>query len=137
MPKGPIPAEIADFLAKPNPSIIGTVRPDGAPVTVATWYAYDADSGRVLVNMDASRKRLSYLREDPRISLTVLADDWYSHVSLQGRVTEFSDDTDLSGIDRLSKLYTGQEYPNRTSPRVNAWIEVDRWHGWGGFKQQR
>ncbi|HEY9292149.1 MAG TPA: TIGR03618 family F420-dependent PPOX class oxidoreductase [Microlunatus sp.] len=136
MPKGPIPAELADVLTQPNPSIIGTVRPDGAPVTVATWYVYDKDSGRVLVNMDASRKRVDYLRNDPRVSLTVLAEDWYSHISLQGHVTEFADDTDLSGIDRLSIQYTGRPYPNRTSPRVNAWIEIDRWHGWGEFSQQ-
>ena len=136
MPKGPIPDEIAEFLAQPNPSVIGTVRPDGAPVTVATWYLYDTDSGRVLFNMDAGRKRVGYLRNDPRVSLTVLAQDWYSHVSLQGSVVEFTDDTDLSGIDRLSTHYTGDAYPNRTSPRVDAWIEIDRWHAWGDFAQQ-
>lgn len=132
MPKPPIPAEVEEFLARPNPSIIATVRPDGQPVTVATWYGYE--NGRILVNMDAGRKRLEYLRNDPRISLTVLADSWYQHVSLQGRVVEFSDDTDLSGIDKLSKHYTDEPYPTRDQPRVNAWIEIDRWHGWGAIK---
>ena len=133
MPKPPIPAHIEEFLGRPNPAIIATVRPDGQPVSVATWYLYE--NGRVLVNMDARRKRLDYLRTDPRISLTVLAESWYQHVSLQGRVVEITDDTDLAGIDRLSRLYNGEAYPTRDHPRVDAWIEIDRWHAWGWPKQ--
>jgi PPOX class probable F420-dependent enzyme len=132
MPKPPIPADLEAVLSVANPAIIGTVRPDGQPVTVATWYLYE--NGRVLVNMDAGRKRLAYLREDPRVSLTVLdGDDWYSHISLQGRIGEFAEDLDLSDIDRLSRHYRDQPYPNRERPRVSAWIDVTSWHGWGRF----
>ena len=31
---------------------------------------------------------------------------------------------------RRARRYTGEVYPNRTSPRTNAWIEVESWHGW-------
>jgi hypothetical protein len=86
--------------------------------------------------MDEGRKRLDYLRGDPRVSLTVLADgDWYTHVSMQGRVVEMSEDVGLAGIDRLSKHYRGRPYTNRDRGRVNAWIDVDRWHGWGQVEQ--
>ena len=34
----------------------------------------------------------------------------------------------------LSIHYGGDPYPNRESGRVNAWIEIDRWHGWGAVK---
>ena len=58
----------------PSPPIIASV-PDGQPVSVATWYLLDGDE--VLVNMDAGRRRLAYLRADPRVSLTVLdSGDW-------------------------------------------------------------
>jgi PPOX class probable F420-dependent enzyme len=125
-----VPAEVSELLAKPNPAVIATVRPDGQPVSVATWYVWD--DGRVLVNMDEGRKRLDYLRDNPRVTLTVLAEgDWYTHVSLQGRVTELRDDPDLADIDRISRHYTGQRYPTRDRGRVTAWIDVDRWHGWG------
>lgn len=124
--------EAREFLARPNPAVIASVRPDGQPVSVATWYVIDGD--RILVNMDAGRRRLEYLRQDPRVSLTVLADgDWYTHLSLQGRVTEWRDDEDLGDIDRLSQHYRGERYTNRERPRVSAWIEVDRIHGWGVF----
>ena len=134
MPKGAIPAELEEVLYRANPAIVATVRPDGQPVSVPTWYVYE--NGRILLNMDAGRKRLEYLRKDPRVSLTVLnGDDWYSHLSVQGSVTEFSDDSDLSGTDRVSKHYTGEAYPNRERPRVNAWVTIDSWHAWGELAQ--
>src|SRR5919205_522975 len=130
MPTPPLPGELVEFLERPNPAVIATLQPDGAPVSVATWYLWD--DGRVLVNMDRGRKRVEYLQADPRVSITVLAeDDWYTHVSMQGRVVEWQDDPDLAGIDRLSHHYTGRDYPTRDRARVNAWIQVDRWHGWG------
>ena len=80
-----VPDRIRAFLADPQPAVIAGVRPDGQPVSVATWYLLDGDD--VLVNMDAGRRRLAYLRADPRVSLTVLDGvGWYSHVSLQGRI---------------------------------------------------
>jgi PPOX class probable F420-dependent enzyme len=130
-----VPAEIGTMLAKPNPAMIATVRPDGQPVSVATWYLWD--EGRILVNMDEGRKRLDYLRQNPRVSLTVLnGDDWYTHVSLQGHVAELRDDNDLRDIDRIARHYIGQAYPERTRKRISAWIDVDRWHGWGTLTEK-
>ncbi len=130
MPATPLPADLREMLAKPNPAVITSLRPDGQPVSVATWYLLDGD--RILVNMDEGRKRLEYLEADPRVSLTALDEEsWYTHVSVQGRVVEMADDPDLTDIDRLSRHYRGQEYPNRERGRVSAWIEVDSWHGWG------
>jgi PPOX class probable F420-dependent enzyme len=130
MPKPPLPAELDELLTKPNPAVIATLKPDGAPHTVATWYLWE--DGRALVNMDEGRKRLEYLRADPRVSLTVFdGDQWYSHVSLRGRVVSLADDADKADIDRLSRHYRGQDYPDRERGRVSAWIEVDTWHAWG------
>jgi PPOX class probable F420-dependent enzyme len=105
-------------------------------VSVATWYLMQGD--RVLVNMDEGRKRLEHLRNDPRVSLTVLdRDDWYTHVSLLGRVTELREDTGLADVDRLARHYNGRPYPNRERGRVSALIEVDHWHGWGAMRAER
>ena len=110
--------------------MVATLRSDGAPVTVATWYLLDGD--RVLLNMDHTRVRLEHLRRDPRASLTVLDDaGWYTHVSIVGRIEEMYDDEGLVDIDRLSTHYRGRPYPNRESPRVSGWLGVERWHGWG------
>jgi len=125
-----LPDDVRDLLAKPNPAVITTLGKDGRPVSVATWYVLDRD--RILVNMDEGRKRLDHLRRDPRVSLTALDEaGWYTHVSLQGRVVEMADDVDLEGIDRIARHYTGAPYRTRDRKRVNAWIEIDTWHGWG------
>jgi PPOX class probable F420-dependent enzyme len=125
----PIPENLVEVLKKPNPAVMATIRRDGAPVSVATWYLWD--DGRILVNLDAGRRRLAHLRADPRLSLTVLdGDSWYQHVSLQGRVT-LADDPDLAGIDRLARHYTDRPYPNRERARVNAWLGIETYHVWG------
>jgi PPOX class probable F420-dependent enzyme len=131
MPAKPMPAKLRDLLALANPAVMATLAADGRPVTVATWYLLEAD-GTILLGLDATRARLNHLRRDPRVSLTAMAqDDWYTHVSVQGRVVSIVDDEGLRDIDRLSQHYTGHAYPNRESPRVSVHVEIDRWHGWG------
>ena len=135
MPRPPLPPHIVEFLRAANPCVIAANRPDGQPVSVATWYLLE-DDGRILVNMDGGRRRLRYLRDDPRVTLTMLAAaDWYTHVSVQGRIVSFEDDRDLVDIDRLSRHYTGRAYPTRDRGRVSAWIEIETWHGWGALRQ--
>ena len=130
MPNQQLPEQAIELLKQPNPAVITTVRPDGQPVSVATWYLWE--DGRVLLNMEAGRKRLDYIRNDPRVSLTVLdRDSWYTHLSLQGRISELRDDPDLADIDRLSTHYRDVQYPVRDRARVSGWMEIDRWHGWG------
>jgi PPOX class probable F420-dependent enzyme len=131
VPQVPVPPEVDDFLSRPNPAVVATLRPDGSPHTVPTWY--DWEDGRVLLNMDESRLRLRFMRQEPRAALTVLDEEsWYRHISLIGRVVSIDDDPDLTDIDRLAVRYTGQQFRSRTARRVSAWLEPERWHGWSG-----
>jgi PPOX class probable F420-dependent enzyme len=133
VPKPPVPDAIDAFLRQPNPAVIATVRADGSPHCVATWY--DWDDGRVLVNMAASRARLGHLRRDPRVALTVLDEgSWYRHVSLLGHVTSLAPDPQLADIDRLATRYAGTPHADRVTERWSAWIEIDRWHAWEGSR---
>ena len=129
MPRVPVPSEIDAFLAQPNPAVVATVSPRGTPHSAATWY--DWEDGRALLNMDESRLRLGYLRENPACSLTVLgASDWYRQVTLLGRVVSIEEDEGLRDIDRLSIRYTRSPYGNRESRRFTAWLEPERWSAW-------
>ncbi|MFF1843004.1 PPOX class F420-dependent oxidoreductase [Streptomyces sp. NPDC058232] len=133
MSKPPLPDEAVTMLKKANPAVITTLRPDGQPVSTPTWYLWD--DGRVLVNMDEGRKRLDHIRRDPRVTLTVLDEaGWYTHISIIGRVAETRPDEGLADIDRLARQYLGNDYPMRDRDRVSAWIEIERWHGWGTLK---
>jgi PPOX class probable F420-dependent enzyme len=131
VPPVPVPPEVDEFLAHANPAVIATLRPDGSPHTVPTWY--DWENGRVLLNMDESRLRLRFMRRDPRTALTVLdGASWYKQVSLIGRVVEIHDDSDLADIDRLAERYTGRPFGRRAAKRVSAWLEPERYHTWEG-----
>ena len=126
----PLADDVRELLLKPNPAVMATVRRDGSPVTVPTWYRLVGD--RILLNLDKSRVRLQHIQRDPRVALSVMeAGNWTTHVSIQGRVVEIVDDPNLEGIDSLAQHYTGQNYFNRDDPRVDAWVEIERVHVWG------
>jgi PPOX class probable F420-dependent enzyme len=130
VPRGSPPPELQELLRQPNPCVIATIRPDGELHTAATWYEWPGD-GTVLVNMDASRRRLGHMRADPRVALTVLdGEQWYRHVSLVGRVREIRHDPELEDIDRIARHYTGKEYRDRQRDSWTAVIDVERWHAW-------
>lgn len=130
----PLDDKVRELLIKPNPAVMATLRKDGSPVTVPTWYRLVDD--RIHLNLDADRVRLQHIRRDPRVALSVIAsEDWYTHASIQGRVVEIVADPDLSGIDSLSRHYTGNPYPTRDRARVDAWVEIDHVHVWGQLSQ--
>jgi PPOX class probable F420-dependent enzyme len=127
LPPAPLPAELVEFLKERHAAVIATVRSDGAPYTAATWYDWDDD--RLLVNMDFERLRLTHMRREPRVAVTVLdVGNWYRAVTVLGRVVELRDDDGLVDIDRLSIRYRGEPYWNRERKRVTALIEPERWH---------
>jgi PPOX class probable F420-dependent enzyme len=129
MPTPPLPEDLRRLLAEPNAAVMATLRKDGRPVSVATWYLLDGD--RILVNLQEDRTRLQHLRNDPRVALTVLdSKSWYTHVSVQGHVVELVDDAGLADIDRIARHYIGDAYPVRDRERVSVWIEIDSYHAW-------
>jgi PPOX class probable F420-dependent enzyme len=128
MPRLDIPPQVEEFLKQPNAAVIACIRPDGFPMTVVTWY--DWEDGRILVNMHESRRRLRWMRANPKVSLTVFDGDWYRHVSIFGLVRTILDDAGLADIDRLANRYTGRPFQTRNAKRVSVWIEPIGWHGW-------
>ncbi len=122
MPKAPMPPETAELFRRPNPAVVAVLLPSGMPMSVATWYLVE-DDGTVLLNMDAERARVAWMREHPEVALTALEEgSWYTHVSIRGRIVRWEDDPEaaLADIDRLSRHYGGQDYPTRDRPRSAA-----------------
>ena len=132
MSNAPLPETALTFLRKPNPAVMATVTSDDRPVSVATWYLIE-DDGLLMLCMNADRARLKHLQTNGHVSLTVLAaDDFGTHVSVQGHVVSIKPDEGLADIDRLSRHYLGKDYPARESPLVTVRAEIDRWFGWSG-----
>ena len=129
MPEAPLPAELERFLEKPRQAVVATTTADGAPVSTPTWYEYG--DGRLVLSMDAGGHRIQNLRRDPRLTLTVLGDDWYNQVSMLGRVLEEYSDSDWAVTDRLSQRYLGEPYGSKDFDCVYVIAEVERWHAFG------
>ncbi|MEV4732379.1 pyridoxamine 5'-phosphate oxidase family protein [Saccharopolyspora sp. NPDC049426] len=129
MPTPPLPIEVQAALAEPVPAVIATVRPDGQPVTVPTWYLVE-DDRHLLLSIDAANARgdrLAHLRAHPLVSITALGRvSWYDAVIVQGRAVEFFDDVDLELVDRMSAVHTGAPYGIRR-PRTAVRVEITEW----------
>lgn len=125
----PMPEAIERLLREPNPAVVATIRTDGKPQCVPTWYDYE--NGRILLNMDHGRVRLRHMRSNPAVSVSILGrENWYQHVSVVGTVEEIYDDAEMRDIDRLSVRYIGVPYRNRERARVSAWVAIDGWFAW-------
>jgi PPOX class probable F420-dependent enzyme len=129
MPRGPLPDQIQRFLAAPRPAVLGWLRDDGGPTTAAVWYRFAG--GTVELTMSAEGRRGRQLRRDPRLALTVLGDNWYTHVSLECTVTSITDDPTFAALDVMAVHYTGEPYTDRETPSASVTAVVDRWHTFG------
>lgn len=108
--------------------MLATVRRDGSPATTACWY--DVEGGHVLITMYTDAHRLPNIRRNPHISMTIVGDDPYQHLSLSGTVVEMWEDPELTVMDRLSMRYMGEPWPDR-HPCVSALVAIERWHTYG------
>ncbi len=131
MPRPPLPPDIDEFFRRPNPAVVASIRSNGTPHTVATWYAWDGE--HVLLNMDEGRLRLRFMRRNPHVALTALDEKgWHRHVSIAGRIESIVEDEGLRDIDRLALHYTGQPFRTRDRRRFSAVVAVETWHAWAG-----
>jgi nitroimidazol reductase NimA-like FMN-containing flavoprotein (pyridoxamine 5'-phosphate oxidase superfamily) len=85
-------AEIRAFLEQSHTGILTTLRRDGFPVSLPTWFA--ALEGRIYLNTPSKTKKLTRIRNDPRASFLVesgLAWRELKAVMFYGRVAEFAE----------------------------------------------
>ena len=130
MPQVPLSSWAERYLAQPHDAVLATVRQDGAPAAVPCWYSYS--EGRIFLSMGAEAKRLRNIRRDPRVALSVLANDPPRHISLSGVAIAVRPDPDLEDIDLLSHHYRGREWDERGSTDMTTVVvEVRSWNTFG------
>jgi PPOX class probable F420-dependent enzyme len=89
---------------------VATLNPDGSPHVSAMWVELDGDT--VVLNTEEGRVKPRNIRNDPRVSLSVVDPDDVSHnISIQGLVSEITFEGADEGINRLSRKYRGEDYP--------------------------
>jgi PPOX class probable F420-dependent enzyme len=97
-------AEVRAFLeAMKVPCVISTLRPDGHPITSATWYGFV--DGDLVVATPAQRNKARNIRRDPRISFIVDTKDLpYQGVAIEG-IAEICPDPEGAIISTIVRRY--------------------------------
>ena len=123
-----LPDRLLAMLQAPNPCLIATTNPDGAPQLTETWVV--TDGKHVLINTVRGFRKLKNVGRDPRVAISILdKDDPATYYSLAGTVISTDTEGAAEHIERLSHKYTGGPYPNysgRPQVRVLLTIRVDK-----------
>jgi PPOX class probable F420-dependent enzyme len=123
-------AELSDktrqLFENPNLLFVATANRDGSPQVTPVWT--HVEDGYITFNTAVGRIKERNLRRDPRIGLSITAqDDPYQKADIAGRVVRFIEGEEADAqIDDLSEKYIGRRpYPWRSEDeqRVKLLIE--------------
>ena len=120
-------ADVRAVLDEPNFAHLATLLADGSPQSAPVWI--DVEGDRILIATGEGSLKARNTKRDPRVSLSVGAmDNPYREAQLRGRVVERRPDAKFEIMDRISRKYTGKEFPMRANPeqRVVLVIEIER-----------
>ncbi|MCW2880569.1 MAG: hypothetical protein JWQ95_4669 [Sphaerisporangium sp.] len=111
------------LLRQPVHAWVTAHRPDGSLHSTVVWV--DLDGDEVVFNTAVGRAKERYLREDPRVSVSVLdPENAFRLVSVSGKARfelEGADDV----IDGLAKKYLGaDEYPFRQPEEQRITVRI-------------
>jgi PPOX class probable F420-dependent enzyme len=119
--------DVKTLIRGANFAHLATLMPDGSPQAAPVWV--DLEGDRILIATGEGSLKAKNTRRDGRVALSMVAfDNPYVEAQLRGRVAERRKDADFAIIDRLSRKYTGKEFPMRQNPeqRVVLVIEIER-----------
>jgi PPOX class probable F420-dependent enzyme len=110
---------------------VATIDEDGAPHVAPVWVDVEGESNLAFFSVEGSRKDRN-IQRDPRVALSITApDNDYSMASVRGVVVErLVGEAAQVVVDRLSRLYTGADYDQRSGfaafvVRPERWSAVD------------
>ncbi|WP_405086569.1 PPOX class F420-dependent oxidoreductase [Microbispora sp. NBC_01389] len=111
------------LLKEPIHAWVTTVRPDGSLHNTVVWVTVDGDE--VVFNTAVGRAKEKHLRDDPRVSVSVLdPNDAFRFVSVSGTATLELEGADAI-IDGLTKKYLGVDtYPYRQPGEQRVTVRV-------------
>ena len=123
----PLPDDVKALIRGANFAHVATLMADGSPQVAPVWV--DLEGDRVLVATGEGSLKARNTKRDPRVGLSLVAfDNPYVEAQLRGRVAERWTDADFKIMDRISRKYTGKDFPMRDNPdqRVVLVIEIER-----------
>jgi PPOX class probable F420-dependent enzyme len=109
-----LPAAMA-YVSERTRGVLVTLRRDGRPQLSNIMYGIAPD-GAVRISVTAGRAKTRNLRRDPRASLHVTSDDFYSYVVIEGaaELSTVAAAPDDAIVDELVEMYVAMagEHPD-------------------------
>ena len=99
-------AAALDYARNQPRGVLITLKADGRPQASNIMYTV-GDDGVVRISATADRAKAANARRDPRVSLHVTAEDFWSYVVIEGDadVTPTAEAADDATVDELVELY--------------------------------
>jgi PPOX class probable F420-dependent enzyme len=97
------------FVAERRWGVLTTLKRDGRPQLSNVGYAYDPEQRLFRVSVTADRAKTRNLQRDPRVTLHVSSDDFWSWVAVEGtaELTPVAADPHDATVEELVAYYRG------------------------------
>ncbi len=107
--------------------VLLTLKSDGRPQASNIMYGVD-DDGTIRISATADRAKAANARRDPRVSLHVTSDDFWSYVVVEGdaEVTPTASAADDATVDELVELYRSLQGDHPDWEEYRAAMVADR-----------
>lgn len=102
--------EALEFVRSHHNAVLATIRRDGRPQLSNVSYALDAD-GLIKVSVTRDRAKTRNLRRDPRATLSIVDENWYRYLVVEGTCTILEDDP-LPTLRHIYELIRGEPHPD-------------------------
>ncbi|MCK9794859.1 TIGR03618 family F420-dependent PPOX class oxidoreductase [Isoptericola sp. 4D.3] len=121
---GHLPDLARSLVAEPHVAHLATLLPDGSPHSVPLWVAWEGDRLAFLTGLRSQKAR--NVDRDPRVAISVTHSERpWEMAMLRGHVScVLVGDTGWAVVDRISRLYTGADYP-RGEERIAFLVDVE------------
>ena len=125
MPDSVMSDEVRRLLDGPNVGHMATLTADGSPHVVPVWVASDGDVVR-LVKIGGS-VGLHNIERDRRVAMSIVErGNQYVSARLRGVVVAFErGDVATEWLHRITRQYTGRDYPDPTIDIVLVTVQVE------------
>lgn len=107
--------EALAYVRRSHRGVLATLKRDGRPQLSNVAYLLD-DDGVIKISVTRDRAKTRNVRRDPRVSMTVIGDNWYEYVVVEG-TGRIIDDDPIPLLRHVYRGVTGGDHPN--------WAEFD------------
>ncbi len=103
-------SEALNYLKNNSRAVLTTIKRDGTPQMSLVDYGVDKD-GLIRIQSTNPSAKSKNARRDPRVSLSIVGDNWYQYIVVEGTAA-FIDDNPLAALRETYELIAGQPHPD-------------------------